>query len=118
MFEIPITLLAAYAVYSFLLYYQRVRLKQMGDAAAVWRIGLTVFAVAAAVYALGFLLYWGFTVSGLQVLVLLAVASLVHIGWSLLESALKLEGSYRVFSLIGLVGVPVCGVLMWTALPG
>jgi hypothetical protein len=118
MFDIPITLLAAYTVYRFLLYYQRVHLKQMGDAAAAWRIGLTVFAVLAAVYALGFLLYWGFTVSWLQVLVLLAVASLVHIGWSLLESALGLDGTYRVFSLIGLVGVPVCGVLMWTVLPG
>lgn len=118
MFDIPITLLVAYTVYSFLLYYQRVRLKQMGDAAAVWRIGLTVFAVAAAVYALGFLLYWGLTVGWLQVLVLLAVASLVHIVWSLIESGLKLDGTYRVFSLIGLVGMPVCGVLMWTTLPG
>ncbi len=114
----PLSLLASYTAYSFFLAYQKAYLRTLRDPeTSPSRGGLFVFVIIATLYGLWFLLYWGFNVSWLQVLVLFGGALSIQLAWYLLERVLGLSDTPRLFGRLGFVAIPICGYLMWQALP-
>jgi len=115
--DIPTSLVISYAVFSFFLFYQQLHIKNFHGASQAFAFALNIFAFAGMLFAIGFLLYWGFSVSWWQALLLFGVSFLVKIIWFPLEAKLGLTRFYWLFSLGGFAVLPISGFFMLSALP-
>lgn len=114
----PLTVLLGYSLYSFFLAYQKAYLRTLRDAEnSTARSALFLFVLAAAIYGLWFLIVWGLRVDWLQVLILLGVSLLIQLAWYPVEKTLQLQDIQHLFGRIGYAVIPVCGYLLWRALP-
>ena len=111
------TLIASYAVFSLLLFYQQLHIKTLQGANQAFGMILSVFAFAAMLAGLAFLVFYGYTVSWLGALGLFGIALLVKVFWFGVEAKLGLRGLAPFISLAGLVGIPIAAYFMWTSLP-
>jgi hypothetical protein len=112
-----VTLISAYAGFSLLLFYQQLHIKNFGGSSQGLLALLNVFALLAMLFGIAFLLYFGYKVSWLFAFALFAIALVVKFAWFAVEAKLGLRSAAPVLSLLGFVGIPVCGYLMWSAIP-
>ena len=115
--DIPITLLASYAAFSFFGFYQKLHIKNFRGASQSFLLVLNLFTLTATVFGVGFLLYYGYKVSWIEAAILFGVAFAIKFIWFPIEAKLGLRNSYFMFSLAGFVIMPVCAYFMWVALP-
>ncbi len=115
--NIPTLLLASYLIYSFFLFYQQLHLKKFKGASEVFSTILGLFALVGMIYGLGFLVYWGYSVSWLEAVVLFAASFAVKLVWFPIEAKLGMQNAYPIFSLLGFIAMPVSGYFMWNSLP-
>ncbi len=111
------TLVSAYVVFSLLLFYQQLHIKNFGGASQGLLALLNVFALIAMLFGIAFLLYFGYKVSWLFALALFAIALVVKFAWFSVEAKLGFRGAAPVLSLLGFVGIPVCGYFMLSSIP-
>jgi hypothetical protein len=113
----PVTLVSAYVGFSLLLFYQQLHIKNFVGASQGLLALLNIFALGAMLFGIAFLLYFGYRVSWLLALALFGIALVVKLAWFSVEAKLGLRGMAPVLSLLGFVGIPVCGYFMWSAIP-
>ena len=111
------TLVSAYTMFSLLLFYQQIHIKNFGGASQGFLALLNVFALIAMLFGIAFLLYFGYKVSWLFAVALFCIALIVKFVWFAVEAKLGLRGAASVLSYLGFVGIPVCGYFMWSSIP-
>ena len=111
------TLVSAYTGFSLLLFYQQLHIKNFGGASQPFFVLLYVFALVAMPFGIAFLLYFGYKVSWLLALGLFAISFAIKLVWFAVEARLGMRGVAPVLSLLGFVGIPACGYLMWSSIP-
>ncbi len=115
--DMSITLLTSYAAFSFFGFYQKLHIKNFRGASQSFLLVLNLFTLAATAFGVGFLLYYGYTVSWVEAAILFGVAFAIKFIWFPIEAKLGLRNSYFMFSLAGFVIMPICVYFMWVALP-
>ena len=111
------TLMIIYAVYSLFLFYQQLHLRNFQGSNELYRFLLGIFAFGGMLYGFAFLIYWGYTVSWVQALVLFGIGFGIKILWFQIESFLGLRNFYWLFSFAGFVVLPIVGYDLWKLLP-
>jgi hypothetical protein len=111
------TLVSAYTGFSLLLFYQQLHIKNFCGASQGFLALLNIFAFVSLLFGIAFLLYFGYVVSWLLALALFAIALVVKFAWFAVEAKLGLRGAAPVLSLLGFIGIPVCGYFMWSSIP-
>lgn len=111
------TLVFAYTGFSLLLFYQQLQIKNFSGASQGLLTLLNVFALVAMLFGIAFLVYFGYKVSWLFALALFAIALVVKFVWFAMEAKMGLGAAAPVLSLLGFVGIPVCGYFMWSSIP-
>lgn len=115
--EIPWQLFVAYTIYSFFGFYQKLHIKNFRGSSQGFLLALNLFALATMVFGVGFLIYWGWSVSWLQAIGVFVIAFVIQSIWFFFEAKWGLRNSYFMLSLLGFVAIPASGVFMWLALP-
>ncbi len=115
--EIPWNLVAAYAVFSFFGFYQKLHIKNYQGSSQGFLLVLNLFVLFAMLFGLGFIIYWGWQISWLQAIVVFIVAFAIQIIWFAFEAKLKLRNAYFVLSMLGFIAIPAAGIFMWLSLP-
>jgi len=115
--DMPISLILSYAAFSFFGFYQKLHIKNFRGASQSFLLALNLFTLAATLFGIGFLLYYGYKVSWLEAAVLFGVAFAIKFIWFPIEAKLGLRDSFFIFSLAGFIIMPICAYFMLTALP-
>ena len=115
--DISVTLILSYTVFSFLGFYQKLHIKNFKGGSQGFLLMLNLFTLAATVFGIGFLLYYGYKVSWIEAAILFAIALIIQFVWFPIEAKLGLRNSYFIFSLSGFLVMPICAYFMWGSLP-
>lgn len=113
----PISLLVSYTLFSLFGFYQKLHIKNFKGASQGFLLALNLFVLVATIYGLGFLLYYGYTVSWVQAILLFVVSLLIQFVWFPIEAMLRIKELHIYLSLGGFIVLPVCAVFMWLSLP-
>jgi len=116
-FGVPFSLLISYIGFSFFLFYQTLHIRNFRGASEVYKFALNIFVLLSRIFGISFLLYWGYHYSWLQSIYLYGVALAFQSLWFYVEAKLGLSHAYWIFSLVGFVVIPICGLTMWNAFP-
>lgn len=109
-------LVASYALFSFFLFYQQLHVKNFRGASSGLHTALSLFALAAMLCGIAFLLYYGYKVSWLGAAGLFLISFVVKIVWFGIEAKLRIRHLAPYISLAGFVGIPACAYIMWSSL--
>jgi len=115
--DMPISLILSYAAFSFFGFYQKLHIKNFRGASQTYLLVLNLFTLAATIFGVGFLFYYGYKVNWAEAAILFGVAFAIKLIWFPIEAKLGLRNSYFLFSLAGFVIMPVCAYFLWAALP-
>lgn len=113
----PFVLVSSYTLFSFFLFYQQLHVKNFRGASEGFYFLLNAFAFISMLGGLAFLLYYGYKISWLDTLALFGISFVVKAVWFSIEAKLELRNLAPFISLIGFIGIPVCGYFMWWSLP-
>lgn len=109
-------LIFSYATYSLFVFYQQLFVKHSRGANPFLLAAITIFSSLAIATGVGFLIYYGYKVSWLEATGIFLISQLVKFAWISIEGRLKLWNFSRLIAIVGFIGIPVCGYLMWSAL--
>jgi len=113
----PISLIVSYTIFSFFGFYQKLHIKNFRGSSQGFLLALNLFTLIATLFGIGFLIYYGFSVSWVNAGILIAIAFAIKFVWFPLEAKIGIKDLATYFSLLGFLVMPICGVFMWLALP-
>lgn len=113
----PISLLVSYTLFSFFGFYQKLHIKNFKGSSQGLLLILNLFVLVATLYGFGFLLYYGYSVSWVQAIVLVVISLLIQFVWFPIEAKLGIQYLYVYLSLSGFLVLPICAFFMWQSLP-
>ena len=117
--DLSVSLIISYSGFSFFGFYQKLHIKKgkFGGQIQVFEPLLLLFSFASMLYAVSFILYYGYIVGWLEAVVLMCLSAAIKFIWFPLEAMLGLRDLYFILSLAGFVIMPICAYFMWAALP-
>ncbi|OKH89055.1 hypothetical protein [Thalassospira sp. TSL5-1] len=115
--NIPASLIVSYSIFSIFLFYQQLHVKKFNGSSHLMGAVLGISGLTGTIFGIVFLLFWGYEVSWYQAVALFGIAFLIQSIWFLIEAKFGIRNLYGVFSLVGLVVLPVSGYFMWSELP-
>ena len=113
----PVKLMVACGLFSLFLFYQKWHVKNFRGAWVGFCNLLSVSAFVWMVFGTGFLLYWGYKFSWMQALILFGIGFGTQMVWFIIEALLKIRDKFWIFSVGGLVALPILAYMMWSSLP-
>lgn len=113
----PITLFVSYTLFSLFGFYQKLHIKNFKGGSQGFLFILNLFVLVATLYGLGFLLYYGYSVSWIQAALLFVVSLAIQFVWFPIEAKLGIKDLHIFMSLGGFVVLPICAVFMWLSFP-
>jgi hypothetical protein len=111
------TIIISYALYSIFLFYQQLHIKNFNGASQGFLLVLNVYAIAAMVAGVAYLIYYGVKISWLGALGLLVISFLIKLVWFRIESKLGLRDAAPFISIMGFIAIPVCAFFMIWGIP-
>lgn len=104
------TVVISYTIFSIFVFYQQLHIKNFSGSNAALYTGLNIFAFAAMVAGICYLIYFGYKVSWFSMIGLFLISLLVRMLAGFVEQAIRI--SPEILSVAGFVAIPASGYFM------